>query len=215
MAKGSLNYLSLVLRLYSKTPDDTPEDSREQTISNAAPPLLTGGKWTNLAQGHNVRAEEIGSWRSAPAGGDGNKSEGCFPCKTKWMDAVGPKHQSISISGLARIQPVLSAQLQRLPNTSWQIVSSASCKATTPGSTISPQESGISSWEQAGGDQLLAPESNQSPEGNNIHPRSTEKAKTSFYQARNRTPMHGPRLEDAGGYRPAAHLFTLDCFHQP
>ncbi len=64
--------------------------------------------------------------------------EGVERRKISWRELweMEASNISFSISGLARIQPVPSAQLQQTSNTSWQTVRAASLRADTPGSTI-------------------------------------------------------------------------------
>lgn len=116
----------------------------------------------------------------------------------------------ISISGLARISPLPSVQLQRPLNTSWQIVRPASGQATIRSSRTWCQYLRTSmAWPTPG------PRDQPIPWINNSHLRKIAQFQTSFCQARKRTPMHGLWLEDAGRHQPTANHSTWESFHQP
>lgn len=87
MAKGSWNYFSLVYPRNTSVKvrlQLTLKDSREKTISTAAPPLVTGRKWTpskavrKLHQpwswktlwGRSSREEEVLAWKQANKPGE-------------------------------------------------------------------------------------------------------------------------------------------------
>ncbi len=178
----------------------TLKDSRDQTISNAVPPLLTGWKWTpsdtvqqatsalrnsdivghvqlgrggfgltaskptwhkaSTSERRNIVVEEVRrqeeTERSAkavslPKQGQRISREGLERRKLSWRELCEMEASNISFiiratydvlpspknlhSGMARTQPVPSAQLQRLSNTSWPVVRPASHKAATPAAT--------------------------------------------------------------------------------